>query len=113
MKHAAGPSMTRKQVVDTYFMEHRGKLLDIAAFLDRVDRAAPGDVRGKSDFRVEALLRAAAVIGDGRPDRARRILELLSDPTIEPIAAAGIKGALGAWSGQSGGPGERGAGAGA
>lgn len=113
MKHAAGPPMTRKQVVDMYFMEHRGKLLDIAAFLDRVDRASPGDGRGESDFRVEALLRAAAVIGDGRPERARRILELLSDPTIEPIAAAGIKGALGAWSGSSGGLGERGAGAGA
>ena len=33
--------LTASAVVDTYFMEHRAKLLDIAAFLDRVDRATP------------------------------------------------------------------------
>ena len=30
--------MTRTQVVDAYFMEHRARLLDVAAFLDRIDR---------------------------------------------------------------------------
>ena len=33
--------LTGPQVVDLYFMEHRAKLLDLAAFLDRLDRAAP------------------------------------------------------------------------
>jgi len=40
-----------------------------------------------------------AVLGDGQPERARRILELLSDPTLEPIPAAPTKGAAGAWNG--------------
>lgn len=87
--------LTRSQVIDTYFMEHRGKLLDLAAFLDRVDRASapPGS---PDDFRIAALRSAAAILTDGRPDRARRILELLSDPSTDPIDAAGTKGAAGA-----------------
>ncbi|MFM7287022.1 MAG: hypothetical protein ACKOEL_07040 [Planctomycetota bacterium] len=88
---AASP-LTRPQVVDLYFMEHRARLLDVAAFLDRVDRAGAGD----DDFRMQAFRRAVSVLQDGRPERARRILELLSDPSTEPIAKAGMKGATGA-----------------
>ena len=84
--------MTRAQVVDAYFMEHRARLLDVAAFLDRVDRAGAGD----DDFRMRAVRAAVASVGDGRPDRARRVLELLSDPSSEPVAKAGMKGATGA-----------------
>ena len=32
-------AMTRQKVLDQYFMDARHKLIDIAAFLDRVDRA--------------------------------------------------------------------------
>lgn len=84
--------LNRPQVVDLYFMEHRARLLDVAAFLDRVDRAGAGD----DDFRMQAFRRAVAVLQDGRPERARRILELLSDPSTEPVARAGMKGATGA-----------------
>ena len=31
--------MTRQQVLDQYFMDARHKLIDLAAFLDRVDRS--------------------------------------------------------------------------
>lgn len=91
----SGPTcpLTGPQVVDLYFMEHRAKLLDIAAFLDRLDRAAPpaaGD-----DVRVRALRRAIPLLADGRPDRVRRLLELFSDHTGEPIAAAPGQGAIG------------------
>ena len=44
-------TMNKTEIVDRYFQEHRAKLLDIAAFLDRVDRC--GD--GESDFRIEAM----------------------------------------------------------
>jgi len=84
--------MTRAQVVDAYFMEHRARLLDVAAFLDRVDRAGAGE----DDFRMRAFRKALALLGDGGPDRARRVLELFSDPTTEPVAKAGMKGASGA-----------------
>ena len=84
--------MNRTQVVDAYFMEHRARILDLAAFLDRVDRAGSGT----DDFRMQAFRAAVAILGDGKPERARRVLELLSDPGTEPIAKAGMKGASGA-----------------
>jgi hypothetical protein len=87
--------MPLSRVIDAYFMEHRAKLIDIAAFLDRCERAE-NDV-GQQDFRIAALRDGALMLFDGRPDRARRILDLLSDPTQDPIAsAAGMKGARGA-----------------
>lgn len=90
------PPLSRTAVVDRYFLEHRAKLLDLAAYLDRVERAATSaDV--PADGRHEALRRALAILSDGRPERARRILEFLSDPTEEPIPVSPGKGALGAY----------------
>lgn len=87
---------SRDKVVDLYFLEHRAKLIDIAAFLDRVDRAPARD-GGETDFRVEAFRRALAILSDGDPDRARRVLEALSDHSTDPIeSAADMKGAFGA-----------------
>jgi len=85
-------SMTRAQVVDAYFMEHRARLLDVAAFLDRIDRAGPG----VDDFRMNAYRNAIALLLDGKPERTRRILEHFSDPSTTPIPAAHVKGATGA-----------------
>lgn len=80
------------ETIDTYFLEHRAKLIDVAAFLDRVERAG-----GRTDFRMAAFERCLKLLLDGRPERARRVLEELSDPTEKPIAsAAGLKGAFGA-----------------
>ncbi len=85
----------RSKIVELYFLEHRAKLIDIASFLDRVDRA-PAD-GPETDFRVEAFHRALAILGDGEPQRARRVLELFSDHSTTPIeSAAGMKGAFGA-----------------
>ncbi len=88
------------QVIDQYFLEHRAKVLDIAAFLDRHDRAAAAEGVSPShesrEIRMRALTRAIELLRDGKPDRARRILELWSDPTTQPIAAAPMKGAIGA-----------------
>ena len=91
------PPITRQQAIDLYFMEHRGKLLDIAAFLDRIDRAAPmPGAPAQPDHRMIALSRAIGILAQPGPDRTRRILELWSDQSTEPIAAAGMKGATGA-----------------
>lgn len=90
----SGPQ-TRDQVINTYFAEHRAKLLDVAAFLDRVGRAKAGN--GDQEYRLEALERAVSLLTDGRPQRVKRILELLSDHTSEiPQSAHGMKGAAGA-----------------
>ena len=84
-----------RAVVDHGFVPVRAKLIEVAAFLDRVERYAVAD-----DFRCAALRRAAALLVDGRPARARRILEQLSDPTTRPDAVSTGKAALGAWAGQ-------------
>jgi hypothetical protein len=88
--------LERSAVVNLYFMEHRAKLIDIAAFLDRLDRAHD-DSRGKPDFRVDAFRKAITILHDNKPDRASRILDLFSDHSSAPIPSAkGMKGAFGA-----------------
>lgn len=91
--------LSRRQVIDRYFLEHRAKLLDLAAFLDRVDRAKREDNGEPDDFRLATMRDAIAILLDGESERARRVLELMSDPTSQPIEKAGGKGATGAWPG--------------
>ncbi len=86
--------MTRHQVLDLYFMDARCKLIELAAFLDRVDRGT-----GDADFRLAAFRDAMKHLADGEPKRAEAVLLSLSDPTQEPIAKAPGKGAVGAWPG--------------
>ena len=88
--------MTRQEVLDLYFMEARAKLIDIAAFLDRVDRS-----EGKADFRLAGFKDALKELNANEPQRARKVLLALSDPTTEPIPVASTKAACGAWPGQS------------
>ncbi len=85
--------LTKTEIVDRYFLEHRAKLLDIAAFLDRIDRASGGE---QTDFRIEALLECAKELHSSKVGRTERMLLLLSDKTTEPIDEAGMKGATGA-----------------
>ena len=85
--------LTRTQVADLYFLDHRAKILDIAAFLDRYDRAKPD--ASTEDFRMVACMKAIELLIDGKSDRARRVLELMSDHSTEPAETAGMKGACG------------------
>lgn len=84
--------MTRQQVLDLYFLDARGKLIEIAAFLDRVERAT-----GPDDFRAHAFRKAIRELGSQRPRRAEKVLLALSDPTTKPIPAATTKAACGAY----------------
>jgi len=88
--------MTRQQVLDLYFMEARAKVIDLAAFIDRVERAT-----GQDDFRLAAFRTAVAELGKKQPQKARSVLLSLSDPTTEPIPAATTQAACGAWPGNS------------
>lgn len=101
MSKPTNPSpLTKQQVVDMYFLEHRSKLIDIAAFLDRVDRAprdhgsATGnttatDADPTGDHRLAALRKAISTLAGDRPQRVDRILEQLSDPTTTPTDTPG------------------------
>lgn len=86
--------MTRQQILDLYFMDARFRLIEIAAFLDRLDRAD-----GDADFRLTAFREAMKHLADNQPERAKNILLSFSDPTTKPIAQAPGKGAVGAWPG--------------
>ena len=94
MPDSTNPSpLTRTQVVDLYFLEHRARLLDLAAFLDRYDRAR--DDTGEEDFRVKAIRDAITLLDDGQSDRTARTLARMSDHSTEPVDQAGMKGACG------------------
>jgi hypothetical protein len=60
-------------LVDLGFMDARSKLIDLAAFLDRVQRADQTD-----DFRVHALKNAIALLSLDKPTRAKEVLLSLS-----------------------------------
>jgi len=78
-------------LVDLGFMDSRSKLIDLAAFLDRVQRAGQ-----EGDFRVQALKNAIALLSLDEPQRAKEVLLSFSDPSTEPIAKATMQGAIGA-----------------
>jgi hypothetical protein len=86
--------LSARELVDEYFIENRTRLLEIAAFLDRLERADPS--YASQDFRMKAFSEALAHLG--RPaDRLDRIQSLLSDPTAEPLGALDRKSAIGAY----------------
>lgn len=81
-------------LVDLGFMDSRSKLIDIAAFLDRVQRTGQED-----DFRVQALKSAIALLQANEPHRAKEVLLSFSDLSTEPIPKATMQGAIGAYKG--------------
>ncbi len=79
-------------LLDLQFIEARHKLIDLAAFLDRLDRHP-----GAADFRLSALRAALPILQESRPDRARGVLESFSDLTADPIHSAPPQAACGTW----------------
>ena len=82
----------RKNILNLYFLDARARLIDIAAFMDRVDRS-----EGEGDFRYDAFRVALKALESEKPDRAKKVLLAFSDPTDEPIPMATTKAACGAW----------------
>jgi len=90
---------TGRELVDEYFIENRTRLLEIAAFLDRLDRTDGALV--DRDFRVRAFRDALKLLESGSAGdaqtRVERIQHLLSDPTTEPLEKLDTKSARGAY----------------
>ena len=86
--------LSPKELVDEYFIENRTRLLEIAAFLDRLDRTDPA--YRMQDFRMKAFVEGLAIVtqAGGRLDRLQM---LFSDPTTEPLGALDRKSAFGAY----------------
>lgn len=95
MDHNAKPTAVR--LLEQDFIECRSRLLDIAAFLDRIDRYAEPD-QAKNDFRYVAISEMLRIIASGSQDRTSAILTLLSDLSPEPLIDGSFSGkAIGAW----------------
>jgi hypothetical protein len=85
---------TGRELVDVYFIENRTRVLEIAAFLDRLDRAEDSP---ESDFRLAAFRETLQVLSSGTFPRVEKIQMILSDPTTEPLAQVDAKSAWGAY----------------
>jgi hypothetical protein len=94
---AEAKGLESSAVIERYFLENRARVIEIAAFIDRIDRAAGAK---DSDFRMISLRKAVEVLLDGGGNKAARAQLAFSDLSAEPIeSAAGMKGACGAWKG--------------
>ena len=83
------------EMLDIYFIENRAKLLDIASFLDRIDRYGGA----KADFRYKAFVKAMGLLLETKADRTKALQMVFSDLSVEPVnSAVGLK-AVGAWEG--------------
>ena len=73
-------SATAAETLDKEFLTIRGKLLDVAAALDRIGR---GKGNAAGDPRLEKLRESLAILGRQGTDRAEQ-LQLLFSLSYEP-----------------------------
>lgn len=95
----SGSPKPARELLDLYFLDNRARLLEIAAFLDRIDRSA-GAAEARADFRYRAFERSLKLLLEpGAETRTKAVQLSYSDLTTEPLEdAAGLK-AVGAWEG--------------
>ncbi len=72
--------MTVDKIIQKDFIENRSRVLDLAAYLDRIDRS--DESTGVTDFRVDSLKRAIAHLIEGGPGRVIRAQGILSDQSL-------------------------------
>lgn len=88
--------LTTRQIVDEYFIENRTRILELAAFLDRLRRSAD-QAAWTSDFRMQVFGRALQTLAAESTDKVNQVQLLFSDPTTDPKPALDEKSASGAW----------------
>ncbi|MCA9104046.1 MAG: hypothetical protein R3B96_05055 [Pirellulaceae bacterium] len=73
--------LDQKQVLDRYYLETRCQLVEIAATLDRFDRAE-SQGEAPQDPRLDQIYASLELLSRSRTsaDRSRRLLEMFSDP---------------------------------
>jgi hypothetical protein len=88
--------LTVNQILQEYFIENRTRILEISAFLDRLQRASDAN-NFSSDFRLDAFQRALNILASNETDKIGQIQLVFSDPTTEPKPVLDSKSASGAW----------------
>jgi hypothetical protein len=81
----------KMELLDLQFIDARHLLINLAAFMDRIDRHS-----GDEDYRYTALKAALPILLESRPDRAKAILESFSDQSTGLPLSAPFQGASGA-----------------
>lgn len=76
MARTSASRLNKREVVERFFIENRTRLIELAAYLDRIDRAPGAAIDG--DFRVRALRRGLERLLGGA-GRTADIQLLLSD----------------------------------
>lgn len=83
--------LSKKELLDLQFIDARARLIDLAAFLDRIERH-----EGEEDVRLKYFKEALPILQENRPDRAKAVLDKFSDFTTELSETAPFQGASGA-----------------
>lgn len=83
--------LKKEELLDLQFVDARARLIDIAAFLDRLDRH-----EGATDVRLRYFKEALPVLLEDRADRAKTVLEKFSDHSSDLPETAPFQGASGA-----------------
>jgi hypothetical protein len=73
--------LTARETLDTYFLDTRCMLLEIAATLDRLDLAEQENDDSAADHRLQRIYDSLKLLAqsDTSPDRAERLLNLFTD----------------------------------
>ena len=93
--HSGTSPLTQRELIDEYFMEERVKVIDLAAFLDRLDRAR--EIDAEDDFRLRSIRDALAVLAGDDGNRVQRVQMIFSDPRSELLEELDTKSAKGAY----------------
>lgn len=83
--------LKKEELLDLQFVDARARLIDLAAFLDRLDR-----LEGSADIRIHYFKEALPILMEDRPDRAKAVLEKFSDYSNDLPETAPFQGATGA-----------------
>ena len=83
--------LNKRELLDLQFIDARARLIDLAAFLDRIERH-----EGEADIRLKYFKEALSILQEDRPDRAKAVLDKFSDHSDELPETATVQGATGA-----------------
>lgn len=64
---------TAAEIVEREYLELRARVLELAASLDRIDRA-----EGQGDDRMAKIQQGIHILLDGQDDKAKRVQQLFS-----------------------------------
>ena len=94
--HAGTSPLTQRELIAEYFMEHRVQVLELAAFLDRLDRAREHR-RATTTSACARSARRWPCSSTATARASQRVQMIFSDPRSELLEELDQKSAKGAY----------------